>query len=97
MGLGATPRPHHITWDHRAGYRASHRHAADTTHSYQVSLTRPASVTESLIPSPSGPGNPVILRAARVATGWCAASVSPTIPVRAILPLAYRAWCDFGG
>ena len=32
MGLGTTPRPHHITWDYRAGYRASHRHAADTTH-----------------------------------------------------------------
>ena len=32
MGLGTTPRPHHITWDYRAGYRASRRHAADTTH-----------------------------------------------------------------
>jgi len=32
MGLGATPRPHHITWDYRAGYRASRRYAAHTTH-----------------------------------------------------------------
>jgi hypothetical protein len=32
MGLGTTPRPHHITWDYRAGYRASRHHAADTTH-----------------------------------------------------------------
>jgi len=32
MGLGTTPRPHHITWDYRAGYRAGCRYVADTTH-----------------------------------------------------------------
>jgi len=32
MGLGTTPRPHHITWDYRAGYRAGRRYVADTTH-----------------------------------------------------------------
>ena len=32
MGLGTTPRPHLITWDYRAGYRASSRYVADTAH-----------------------------------------------------------------
>jgi len=32
MGSGTNPRPHLITWDYRAGYRASCRRVADTTH-----------------------------------------------------------------
>jgi len=32
MGLGANPRPHLITWDYRAGYRASRCCVADTAH-----------------------------------------------------------------
>ena len=28
MGLGTTPRPNHITWDYRAGYRANRRYVA---------------------------------------------------------------------
>lgn len=92
MGLGTTPRPHHITWDYRAGYRASRRYVADTTHSL-LSVSHQARKRARITHSgPSRPGNPVFARAARVATGWCAASASLTVPVRAILPLAYRPW-----
>jgi hypothetical protein len=34
MGLGTIPHPRHITWDYRAGYRASRRYVADTSISY---------------------------------------------------------------
>ena len=91
MGLGTTPRPHHITWDYRAGYRASRCYVADTTH-FLLSVSHQARKRARI--THSGPletrGNPVIPRAARVATGWCAASVSLTVPVYAILPLTYR-------
>ena len=90
MGLGTTPRPHHITWDYRAGYRASRRDVADTTH-FLLSVSRQARKRARITHSgPSRPGNPGFPRAARLATGWCAAGVSPTNPVHAILPLAYR-------
>jgi hypothetical protein len=32
MGSGTNPRPHLITWDYRAGYRASRHCVADTAH-----------------------------------------------------------------
>ncbi len=93
MGLGTTPRPHHITWDYRAGYRASCRYVADTTH-FLLSVSHQARKRARIAHSgPFRPGNPVTPRAARVAAGQCVAGVSPTVPVHVILPLAYR----FGG
>src|SRR2546423_10078901 len=87
MGLGTTPRPHHITWDYRAGYRASRRYVADTTHfllSVSHQARKRARITHS---GPAGPSNPVISRAVLVAAGWCAASIHPTL---GILSLRYR-------
>jgi len=97
MGLGTTPRPHHITWDYRAGYRASRRHVADTTH-FLLSVSHQARKRARIAHSdPSRPGNPAIPRAVRAATGWCAVGVSLTSPVHTILPLAYRFGRAFPG
>jgi hypothetical protein len=41
MGSGTTLRPHLINWDYRAGYRASSRYVADTTH-FLLSVSRQA-------------------------------------------------------
>ena len=96
MGLGTTPRPHHITWDYRAGYRASRRYVADTTH-FLLSVSHQARKRARIAHSgPFRPGNPVTPRAAGVATEWCVAGVSPTSPAHAILPLTYRLGRDYG-
>ena len=52
MGLGTTPRPHLITWDYGAGYRASSRYVANTMH-FLPSVSRQA-LNRSRI-APSGP------------------------------------------
>jgi hypothetical protein len=55
MGLGTTPRPHHITWDYRAGYRASRRYVADTTH-FLLSVSHQARKRARI--THSGPSEP---------------------------------------
>jgi len=57
MGSGTHPRPHLITWDYRAGYRASRHCVADTVH-FLLSVSHQARKRAGIAhPDPSGPGN----------------------------------------
>jgi hypothetical protein len=97
MGLGTIPRPHHITWDYRAGYCASRRDAADTTHflssvSHQarkrdrIAHPEPIQTRQSGHPACRPGRDRVVCR-----------SFSLTVPVRNILPLSYRFEWAFHG